>query len=321
MKSHMNVDALRNGALISALLAVAPVWAEPADYGRDEAGYATTTLDSRVSRLEKRLAGQPLTEMSHDIDRLQEELRKLRGQVEELRNGFERGRRQDREQIAALERRNQDLESRLALVLPPGTLASPPPAIAPATDPDAPVTLTAGGATPTGAMPGGVGVSPEPLPNPANPTSAVPPAVPVQEAIAPPPPPPPDPRVRQGDYERAFETLKAGRYTDAIAEFQTFVAKYPTGDFSDNAHYWLGEAHYVNRDYAAAREAFKRMVADFPQSAKVPDAQLKLAFIEYENAQYAKARSILNDVIKRYPDSSAARMAEKRLERMKLENR
>ena len=129
-----------------------------------------------------------------------------------------------------------------------------------------------------------------------------------------------DPAVRQADYERAFTTLKSGKYTDAIAELQTFVAKYPTGEFSDSAQYWLGDAHFVNRDYAAAREAFRKMTTDFPQSAKVPDAQLKLAFIEYENQQYGKARTMLNDLIKRYPNTSAAQMAQKRLDRMRQES-
>jgi tol-pal system protein YbgF len=129
-----------------------------------------------------------------------------------------------------------------------------------------------------------------------------------------------DPAARQADYQKAFDTLKAGKYMEAIAGFQTFVARYPAGELSDNAQYWLGEAYYVNRDFAAAQQAFRKMVANFPQSAKVADASLKLAFIEYENGQYGQAKTLLNDIVKRYPESSAAKMAEKRLERMKQEN-
>lgn len=304
---------------MAGLLAPGFATAEPGDYGqaRDEAGYAASTLDSRVARLEKRMSGQPLAEMSRDIDRMREDIRLLRGTVEELRNGLDRVRMQEKERYAALERRNADLESRLLMLAPavPGT------AFPPVTDPNAPAPLPGVAGTPGVTPP----TDPASVPglNPDGSVAAVAPAAvaPAPPIVAaPPPPPPPDPMARQRDYERAFETLKAGKYTDAIAEFQTFVAKYPAGEFSDNAHYWLGEAHYVNRDFAAARESFRALVKDFPQSGKVADAQLKLAFIEYENQQYAKARSLLNEVVKQYPDTSVAKMAEKRLERMKQEN-
>jgi tol-pal system protein YbgF len=128
-----------------------------------------------------------------------------------------------------------------------------------------------------------------------------------------------DPAARQAAYQKAFTTLKEGKYTEAIRDFKSFIAAYPSGEFTDNAYYWLGEANYVNRDFSAARDNFRKLTKDFPQSGKVPDAYLKLGFIEYENGQYAAAKDLLNDVIKRYPDSSAAKLAEKRLERMRQE--
>ncbi len=295
-------------AVMAGLVVPGLCWSEAGDdrRGRDEAGYATSTLDSRVSRLEKRLSAQPLAEMSKEIDRLQEEVKKLRGTVEELRNGLDKAHQQN----SALELRDADLETRIlaltAPLLPPAvpSAASVPAASSPPAGVVTPAT-TASGIPPM--IPGDPAANPRPDATFAEPLA--------------PPPPPPDPKIRQRDYEQAFETLKAGKYTDAIAHFQTFVAKYPSGEFSDNAQYWLGEAHYVNRDYVVAREAFRKLVADFPQSGKVPDVELKLAFIEYENEQYGKATGLLNDVIKRHPESSAAKMAEKRLERMRQEKR
>ena len=320
------------GLLFAGLLTPSLSGAEPGDYGlaRDEAGYAASTLDSRVARLEKRMSGQPLAEMSREIDRLQEEVRLLRGTIEELRNGLDKARRQEKDHYAALGQRDTDLESRLQLLtMPPPAAPAIPPTAAPAPGADPNASVPQPGAAPAGVAPTAPVPPPPGVAAPGSggaltttAASSVPAAsAPVAAPASPAPPIAPlDPMIRQRDYERAFETLKAGKYTDAIAEFQTFVAKYPEGDFSDNAHYWLGEAHYVNRDYAAAREAFRKMTADFPQSGKVPDAQLKLAFIEYENAQYAKAKSLLTTLIKRYPDTSAAKMAEKRLERMKQED-
>lgn len=307
LKATMKVKNSMAAAMVAGLMGPGLCLSETQydGSGRDEAGYATTTLDSRVSRLEKRLTGQPLTEMSRDIESLRAEIKKLRGTVEELRNGFDKEKKQEKEHYAVLENRNAALEAKLAALTAPPAM----PAV-PSTAP----TFPAAGVEPAGTTTGMAPTDPAasaPVPGPEAAFNEPPPP--------PPPPPPPDPKIRQRDYEQAFETLKAGKYTDAIADFQTFVAKYPTGEFSDSAQYWLGEAHYVNRDYVAARESFRKMLADYPQSSKVPDAELKLAYIEYENEQFAKAKGMLNDLVKRHPESSAAKMAEKRLERMKQE--
>lgn len=265
----------------------APCYAEPQGMV-DEAGYATSTLDARVARLEKKVSAQPLTEVLREVDHLKEEMKRLRGQVEETHNLLERQVREDQEQRDLLMQRIAVLEGR-------GPVA-------------------AGAASPS---PEGSVMTPSQTPEGSVSPSAVDQALSSQKTQA---SPAVDPALRKKEYEHAFETLKAAKYTEAISEFQAFVAKYPQGEFSDSAHYWLGEALYMNRAFVPAREAFRKMVTDFPQSAKVPDAKLKLAFIEYENQQYTKAREILDEVVKVYPETAAARMAEKRLERMRQEN-
>lgn len=288
----MNILKSMSLGLLSLFLQSPAIQAEPQDI-QDEAGYATSTLDARVARLEKKAANQPLTEVVREIDRQREELKKLRGLVEEMHNALER----QSGQTAALLQKNAELEARISggAALAPIT---PSPVLAP----------TEG----TTVVPVPTGTSDQPKP-----------AGSIDSALAAPKPQvaPPDPFARQKEYEHAFETLKAAKYTEAISEFQAFVAKYPTGDYSDSAHYWLGEALYVNRAFVPAREAFRKMIADFPQSAKVPDAKLKLAYIEYENQQYPRARELLSEIAKSYPNSATAKMAEKRLERMRQENR
>ena len=154
-------------------------------------------------------------------------------------------------------------------------------------------------------------------PEETEPAAAMPPSAP------PPQKPAPvsggDAAGRQAVYQKAFNTLKEGKYSEAIKEFKGFLAAYPSGEYVDNATYWLAEAYYVNREFPSARDAFRKVVREFPQSAKVADAQLKIGFIEYETGQWAKAREVLNDVMKRYPDTSASKLAEKRLAKMKQE--
>lgn len=128
-----------------------------------------------------------------------------------------------------------------------------------------------------------------------------------------------DPADRQAAYQGAFNSLKNGEYPEAIRRFKSFIATYPSGEYTDSAYYWLAEAYYVNRDFLTARDNFYVVVQEFPSSAKVADAYLKLGFIGYEIGQYDTARNTLNYVITHYSGSSAAKLAERRLERMRQE--
>ena len=53
------------------------------------------------------------------------------------------------------------------------------------------------------------------------------------------------------EYQAAFNLLKDGRYDDAAVALRDFLARHPTHELASNALYWLGEAHYVRRDFAA----------------------------------------------------------------------
>ncbi|HTV51321.1 MAG TPA: tol-pal system protein YbgF [Steroidobacteraceae bacterium] len=121
----------------------------------------------------------------------------------------------------------------------------------------------------------------------------------------------------QGDqaaYEQALNTLKAGKYADAIAMLRQFVTSYPRSNLADNAEYWLGEAYYVQRDFPDAATAFRMVGDQWPGSRKAADAQLKLGYCQIELKQYAAARATLTDVAKRFPDTSAAKLAAQRLQ-------
>ena len=59
--------------------------------------------------------------------------------------------------------------------------------------------------------------------------------------------------VPQGDdranYQAAFDLLKDGKYPEAISGFKQFLTTFPNSALADNAQYWLGEAHYVTKQY------------------------------------------------------------------------
>lgn len=120
-------------------------------------------------------------------------------------------------------------------------------------------------------------------------------------------------------YNKAFDLLKEGRYEQSIQAFQDFMGQYPRSSYSDNAQYWLGEANYVSRKYKAAVKEFGKVINYFPSSPKVSGAKLKLGFSYYELGDWKKARQTLQGVLKQYPADTSARLAETRLQRMQGE--
>lgn len=120
----------------------------------------------------------------------------------------------------------------------------------------------------------------------------------------------------EAEYQAAFNLLKDGKYDEAAVALRDFQARNPQHELAPNALYWLGEAHYVRRDFAAALAAFEGMLRDYPETRKAPDALLKMGYCQIEMKQAAAARATLGRVVQEYPDSAAAAEAKARLERI-----
>jgi len=239
-------------------------------------------LDQRVGAIERVVRNESLLEIATQLDILRDEVRELRGATEALQHESESGATRQRDQYLDLDQRLQSLERR--------TRGGEPISAAPGAEGAAPV----------------VGV----VPAPGAPVPAAGPA-----------PAPAAAGDDRASYQAALELLRQGRYEQAEAAFTQFLAAFPQSELADNAQYWLGETHYVNREFEAALAAFKLVLERFPNSRKAPDALLKAGFCQYELQQWADARASLEAVVERFPDSTAARLASQRLERMRAERR
>ena len=84
----------------------------------------------------------------------------------------------------------------------------------------------------------------------------------------------------QASYDRAYELLLGGeeKYADAETAFREFIRNYPDSTLTDNAYYWLGESHYVRKQYEQAAVEFARGFRSAPDKQKAPDILLKLGF-------------------------------------------
>jgi tol-pal system protein YbgF len=123
----------------------------------------------------------------------------------------------------------------------------------------------------------------------------------------------------QSAYQSAFDTLKEGRYQKAKSELRAFLQNHSNSSFAGNAQYWLGEAHYVTREFKSAIEEFKAVLSNYPQSLKISDAMLKIGYTYYELKQFDQAKLLLQGLRERFPKSTAFRLAGKRLDRIRKE--
>jgi tol-pal system protein YbgF len=120
-------------------------------------------------------------------------------------------------------------------------------------------------------------------------------------------------------YQSAFTLLKESQYDRAITAFQKFLVSFPDSSLADNAQYWLGEAHYVNKSFPEALAAFQRVIDKYPQSRKRPDALLKIGYCQYELKQWDLANRTLTQVATQFRDTPAGHLAQQRLDKMATE--
>lgn len=231
---------------------------------------------------------QILMEMYSRLEALQREVQELRGALEVQEHRSISLEQRQRELYVDIDRRLRRIEETASTATPPVGEGGVAPILAPVPAPAPVPVLQEGRET-------GAGLAPA--------------------AVA------PDTQAERQAYERAFDVIKAGRHEEAIAEFRSFLSRYPDSTYSANAQYWLGEANYVLRRFEEAADEFSKVLQFYPDSAKASDAMLKLGFSQYELQRWSDASATLQQVIERYPSSTARQLAEGRLQRMRMEGR
>jgi len=263
-----------------------------------EAGYGED-VEARLQKLEQSLQGRGLLDLANQVEALQRQVQQLRGQVEQQQYVIDQLQARAAQQPPAAVAATGD--PRWPSPAAPGTAAAAPPVTAPPAN-----------TTSNAPLPADAGM--QDAPAPAAPGAAAP-APAMQTATAAP--------AIAGDpdqaYSAAFNSLKAGKYQDAVAQFNNFLVTYPDSPRADSAQYWLGEAYYVNKQFDQAINEYQKLVAAYPSSQKVSQAMLKIGFCQQELGQTEQAKATLQEVLQRYPGTTSARMAEDRLQRMRLE--
>jgi len=106
-------------------------------------------------------------------------------------------------------------------------------------------------------------------------------------------------------YERAYGFLLQQDYQSAQAGFTEFLKAYPRDSLVPNALYWLGETHYVQRNYADASEAFDLVMQGYGNSPKAADSLLKRGMSLAALGKKPEACGLLGQLPGKYPSAPA----------------
>lgn len=226
------------------------------------------------------VSSRQLSELFYQIQVLQQEVQELRGLVEEQAYQLNRLARDQKEQYIDLDRRVAGLTTGAAtgagLAAGSGS--------------------TSGSATTgsSGSFSGGGSASTPTATTSSAPVAALPTTSGVSEREA---------------YQAAFDLMKGRQFDESIAAFNDLIVRYPNGQYTPNAFYWLGELHLAQQNTEQARQSFMQVIGLYPDHPKVPDTLYKLGVSYHRLGDTAKALEYFADVQSRYPQSSAAGLA------------
>ncbi len=266
----------------------------------------------RIQKLDESIKNIGILQLLNQIEQLNAELARLRGQVEVLTNQNEQLAKRQKDFYLDIDTRLRKLEG----------VGDAPPAAGgqPSNNPPT---------SPTGSPPGlsqsaittGGGL--------ANATSIVasPPTVSYGT------PPSQEPSLQSGPisannrapaptftrdqenkaYDVGSNLFRRNDYIGAIRAFETFSKDFPTSQLVANAQYWIGIAYFNLKDFSNARSMQEGLLKKYPESAKAPDALLAIASVQTETGDNGSARNTLEDIVARFPASEAATKARTRL--------
>ena len=118
-------------------------------------------------------------------------------------------------------------------------------------------------------------------------------------------------------YEEAQDNLSQQAYPEAERALKQLIEQYPQDPLTINAHYWLGETYYINKDYSRAAIAFAEVYKSYRtlkkedaseskltlkgSFSKVPDALIKLTLSLKAMGKNAQACTVLEQLHSEFP--------------------
>jgi tol-pal system protein YbgF len=111
----------------------------------------------------------------------------------------------------------------------------------------------------------------------------------------------------KADYNAASKKLLKERDIEGAAvSLKMHLETYPGSPFAANAHYWLGEIYLLQGDTELARQAFTNIVERHADHPKAMDSRFKLGKIYFQLGEVGRAKNLLEQVAQS-PGGAAAK--------------
>ncbi len=107
----------------------------------------------------------------------------------------------------------------------------------------------------------------------------------------------------QQTYSSAYGFLLGQNYGAAQAGFEDFLRRHARDALAPDALFWLGEAHYMQKNYKDASDAFDLVTSSYGTSAKAPEAQLRRAASLVQLGRKDDACAALRQLNTKYPNA------------------
>ncbi|MBE2253142.1 MAG: tetratricopeptide repeat protein [Myxococcus sp.] len=111
----------------------------------------------------------------------------------------------------------------------------------------------------------------------------------------------------------ADEKAKAGDNELARRLYAEFMKKWPRDELIGDAHFGLGEVHFLETKCREALYEYGKVIQDHPKAKSAPMAYLRSADCFKELKMVDEAKLALNELIKQYAKSEQAKLAKTRL--------
>jgi tol-pal system protein YbgF len=111
--------------------------------------------------------------------------------------------------------------------------------------------------------------------------------------------------VAQALYERSYGDMLRRQFATAETGFQQFLRDHASHELAPNAQYWLGETYYARGEFREAAAAFLAGYRTYSSSAKAPDSLLKLGMSLRNLGERDQACATFAEVGERFPDAPA----------------
>jgi len=118
-------------------------------------------------------------------------------------------------------------------------------------------------------------------------------------------------------YQEALNLFRGGDNQKSRDLFTKFVSLYPQHDLIANAHYWIGESYYNEKNYDQAVLEFQEVVKNYPGKEKAPAALLKQGMAFKALGDTKSARYVWKKLVDTYPKAEETRTAKERLKELK----